>query len=150
MNKPSTKQQWHERSDRPVAAKYMTGTEIEYFKKVLLMSYKCVDPKDIEYYFEKILDENDEDRDDCLLLIYKMKQTGRDGNVSFRPIYRTKVPIPEHMRAKFEELRRQMFDSGNSLEAPAAPQRLAIESIPAAPAPIIDRPKLRRAIRKAR
>lgn len=102
--KISSNTQWQERSERPIATRPMTKAQIEEFRKYLVMSYKC-DPDDITFDFEKIFDENDEDRDDCLWLKYKMKTIWR-GKPMDRIIFTTKLPIPEELRMMAEQKRK--------------------------------------------
>jgi len=94
--KPSQRGQWHERSERPVAARPMTPVEIEEHRVNLVKSYNC-DDKDITYDFQKILDDKDEDRDDCLWLKYRMKCV-YSGKPTVRDIFSIKIPIPEEIR----------------------------------------------------
>ena len=101
--KPSKTRQWQERSERPVATRPMTPAEILAFRQLLADSYKC-DVKFIDFEFEKIQDEKDTDRDDCLWLIYKMQCTGTSGK---RDIFRMKLPIPEDVRKAGEAERRR-------------------------------------------
>jgi hypothetical protein len=107
--KTSTKSQWTERSGAPIASKYMDKKEIEYFKKVLAKSYSDTPESDIDFTFEKILNENDEDRDDCLLLTYRMNTPTSQGGMRKRIIYRTKVPVPEQIKNHAEEMRYRHF-----------------------------------------
>jgi hypothetical protein len=101
----SKTKQWHERSERPIAARPMTKEQIVEFQSYLAMSYKCR-PDDITYEFEKIFDEKDEDRDDCLWLKYKMN-TIWQGKPTMRIIYTIKLPIPEDLKMRAEQMRRQ-------------------------------------------
>ena len=103
--KPSTRGQWHERSDRPIAARPMTHVEIEEHRVNLVRSYQC-DDKDITFDFQKILDENDEDRDDCLWLKYRMKCV-ISSKPSVRDVFSIKLPIPEEVRQVAERLRQE-------------------------------------------
>jgi hypothetical protein len=107
--KTSNKAQWTERAGAPIATKYMEKAEIEMFREVLARSYKC--PIEyIVYDFEKIRDESDEDRDDCLMLTYRMKLAAmrRDGT-STRIIFRAKVPIPEQIKNMAESMMYKHF-----------------------------------------
>ncbi len=107
--KTSNKAQWTERAGAPIATKYMEKAEIEMFRDVLARSYKC--PIEyIIYDFEKIRDESDEDRDDCLMLTYRMKSdvVRRDGT-NARIIFRAKVPIPEQIRNMAESMMYKHF-----------------------------------------
>lgn len=126
--KPSRNQQWQERSSRPVAARPMNKQEIEEYRKLLVRSYKC-DDADIWFDFEKIRDENDEDRDDCLLLIYKMKCI-QAGKPTTRYIFTCKLPIPEELRVMAEQLKKS---SGSKALVRARPA--AATSVPVPPQP---------------
>jgi hypothetical protein len=110
--KPSTHKQWQERSERPIATRSMTRKEIEEHRINLVSSYQCEDG-DITYDFQKILNENDEDRDDCLLLIYKMKCI-MGGKPTIRDIFSMKLPIPEEVRTMAEQLRKQQANRINN------------------------------------
>jgi hypothetical protein len=103
--KVSSKKQWQERSDKPIASREMSSEEIEHFKMLLIRSYKC-NPDDISYEFEKIKDVNDEDRNDCLLLIYRMKCVVA-GKPTIRDIYTKKLPIPDDIKRRAEQIKRQ-------------------------------------------
>lgn len=103
--KPAKHRQWQERAERPIAVRPMTNDEIRHFKSVLVDSYQC-DEKDITIHFQKILDEHDEDRDDCLWLKYKMKCVIA-GKPEDRIIYTIKLPVPEEWKTKAENMRRQ-------------------------------------------
>lgn len=105
--KPSRHRQWQERSSAPVAARPMTSAEIEEHRLNLVASYKCED-KDISFEFQKIIDENDEDRDDCLWLKYKMKCIV-NSKPTIREIYSLKIPIPEEVRRMAEQLKKQQM-----------------------------------------
>ena len=142
--KTSTKSQWTERSGAPIASKYMDKKEIEYFKKVLAKSYSDTPESDIDFTFEKILNENDEDRDDCLLLTYRMNTPTAQGGMRKRIIYRTKVPVPEQIKNHAEEMRYRHFQrktlgyisSDNAPDAPSvhsAQSNTSVPSVPSAP-----------------
>lgn len=123
--KPSKTRQWQERSDRPVATRPMTAREIVEYGRILADSYKC-DASEITFEFEKIQDENDTDRDDCLWLKYKMKCVGLDGKSGVRDVFKIKLPIPEEVRRAGEDvLRRQAQqrtrNRTNLLPAPTVP-----------------------------
>ncbi len=139
--KPSTHKLWNERSSRPIATRPMMKSEIEDYRRVLVNSYQC-DDNDITFDFQKITDENDEDRDDCIWLKYKMKYIEK-GKPSYREIFNIKLPIPDEIRKMAEDLRRQR--AGHPSYAPRHSVRrppLAIESGPSAdPAPEIAAPQ---------
>jgi hypothetical protein len=117
--KPSKTRQWQERSERPIASRPMTPQEIVSFMRTLADSYKC-EVSDITYDFEKIQDENDTDRDDCLWLMYKMKCVvgGKPGT---RDIFRIKLPIPEEVRRAGELARQRQAQQGRKPRALMAP-----------------------------
>src|SRR5690606_15913423 len=94
---------------------------------------------DITFEFEKILDENDEDRDDCLLLIYRMKCVNAVGKQILRPIYRTKIPIPEKLRIRAERQRYAMNTPVMALPAADKPATATPSQPP--------RPRLKRPVR---
>lgn len=103
--KASRHKQWQERSERPIAAREMSAHEIEEHRRNLVSSYKCAD-EDITFDFYKIFDDNDEDRDDCILLKYKMKCV-INGKPTIREVFSIKVPIPEEVKKMAEHMRRQ-------------------------------------------
>ncbi len=131
---------YNERTYAPVAIRAMSKEEIETFRMVLIKSYKC-SPEDIIYSFEKIIDQNDEDRDDCLLLIYKMKcviiekDSGESEKFRFRDIFRFKVPIPENIRAKADQMRWAQKRSSRILE-----QATRMPELPAPMPPMSEEP----------
>ncbi len=161
--KPSRQRQWQERSDRPIAARPMSKAQIEEFRQHLAMSYKC-DVSDITFDFERIFDENDEDRDDCLWLKYKIN-TIWHGKPTNRNIYTIKLPIPKELRMMAEQHKQQgaknqrtKRNTGPALaitqgETGTAPSSgIKIEEIiepesGAVPTPIV-RPKLKIPVRK--
>lgn len=110
QEKPSKTRQWQERSERPIASRPMSPQEIVAFMKTLADSYKC-EVSEITYDFEKIQDENDTDRDDCLWLMYRMKCVigGKPGT---RDIFRIKLPIPDEVRRAGEMARQQQAKRG--------------------------------------
>lgn len=158
---------WVERSEKPIATRAMTKAQIEEHRRNLVASYKC-DDGDITYDFEKIFDENDEDRDDHLILIYKYSSVWR-GKPTKREIFRLKLPIPEELKMMAEQLkkqgakmqRRKPPGSRPTLALPAPddvqPAGVTIEEIvdtpeptPAGeePGPQVIKPKLRKPVRK--
>ncbi|SIP86118.1 Hypothetical protein PACV_405 [Pacmanvirus A23] len=117
--KPSRHQQWQERSERPIAAKHMNKEEIEEFRRNLVASYKCKD-EDITYDFQKIFDEKDDDRDDCLWLKYKMKCIYA-GKPTIREVFNIKLPIPEQMKRMAEILKKQQAERASKKASLAKP-----------------------------
>ncbi len=111
--KPSRHKLWHERSGKPIATRPMMKSEIEDYRKVLVNSYGC-DNTDITFDFQKITDEDDDDRDDCIWLKYKMRCISDDGKTTTtREIFNIKLPIPDEIRKMAETLRRQQTDHAN-------------------------------------
>jgi hypothetical protein len=109
QEKSKDKSQWNERAGRPIATKYMEKSEILYFRRVLAQSYSCPE-EDISYNFEKITDENDSDRDDCLLLTYRMDKCIVNNEVKKRIIYRIKVPVPDGIKERANESSNRFFN----------------------------------------
>lgn len=105
--KPSKHQQYNERASRPVETKTMTKAEINTYKKALLESYECENVNDITYEFIKIKDEYDEDRNDCLEIIYFLKCYRRNGEEYLKEIRRVKITIPEELKQTAEAMQRQ-------------------------------------------
>ena len=114
--KPSKFGQFNERSDSPMRAGQMTPQQIEEFRGVLAKSYQC-NISEITYNFARITDENDEDRHDCMLLEYLITVED-DGKPSLRSIFSRKIPIPEHIRQRADELKRR----GNTVQNPPRPK----------------------------
>lgn len=143
----STRKQWHERSEKPIAQKYMTTAQIEQYRLVLVQSYKCLD-SDIDYIFEKILDENDADRDDCIWLKYRLNCIVAD-KPQLRVVFVIKLPIPDRVKKTAENLQREARAKQSARrktmwqieDAPAPPQVEEIEEIEEV------KPKLRRVIK---
>lgn len=109
--KPSKYKQWQEKSELPIAARPMPAEEIEYFKTVLAQSYKCR-PSDIRYTFSRIDYELDADRDDCLLLEYRIKYRIPETDViGERLIFTLKIPVSEEIKKRAELLRRTSINS---------------------------------------
>lgn len=103
--KPSKHKQWHEKSSAPIAVKMMTKGQILELRRVFVLSYGC-DDNDITYEFLKIKDSEDEDRDDCLWLKYKMKCI-RYGKPIVVDIFTIKVPFPEELKIQADRLKKQ-------------------------------------------
>lgn len=104
--KASRDTQWREAPQKPIATKPMDMVEIENYRKLLVMRYEC-DDRDIWFKFIKIVNLNDEDRDDCLWLQYLMKTFDHDNNIVDRIIYSLKLPIPDHIRKRANDIRNQ-------------------------------------------
>ena len=120
--KPSKYTQWLERSDRPTTSREMTRTEIEEHRINLVRSYHCSDA-DVIYDIERIIDEEDEDRDKCLWLRYKIKCL--DGGT--REIFSIKILVPEELKRVAENMRKQQADKQSQRK------QLADASAPPAP-----------------
>ena len=103
--KPATHKQWHERSEYAVLTKAMTQREIELLREVLAKSYKAA-IEDVTYDVERITNEEDDDRDDCVWLLFKLKCFDK-GVPVLRTIYHIKQPVPERIKRAAEEARRQ-------------------------------------------
>jgi len=132
--KPSRTKQWQERSERPTVTRSMTRDEMEEHRQNLAASYRC-DIEDISYDFQKIADTNDEDRDECLWLKYRMKCVIK-GKPSIRDIHTLKIPLPERIRKQGEQMRQQRAAGENHAQTLALP----------APPPMQDTPKLRKPV----
>lgn len=116
--KSTRRRQWQERPDKPIAVRSMTKREIDEYKNALVMSYKCK-PGDVEVEVQRIFDENDEDRDDCVLIIYKLRCL-REGEIKYREIRTLKMPVPDNIRQKAEELlRNRMMKRGRRTANPS-------------------------------
>jgi hypothetical protein len=103
--KPSKHKQWQERSERVESIRPLTVEEIEDHLANLIASYGC-EEDDISYTFSKIKDNEDEDRDDCLLLIYKMNCIIKNTPTT-RDVFTIKVPVPEDLKRCAEARQRQ-------------------------------------------
>lgn len=110
--KAARETQWREAPQRPIAAKPMQISEIEHYRKLLVQSYQC-DDQDIRMCFIKIVDSNDEDRDDMIWLKYLMKTVAANGDIVDRPIYSLKLPIPDHIKARANDLRKERTATGS-------------------------------------
>lgn len=110
--KPSKCGQWLENDDTPIATRSMNKQEIEEHRKNLVQSYKCSD-NEIYYKFQKIVNEEDEDRDDCLWLKYYLKCVV-DSIPTDREIFRIKLPIPEDLRKLADQMKKQVKPTWNA------------------------------------
>lgn len=128
--KPSKEKQWHERSERPIATRPMSKAEIEEHRVNLVKSYGCAD-SDITYEFQKITDEYDGDRDDCLWLRYIMKCVVA-GLPQKREIFVIKLPIPEEIRREAEAMRRAQASR-------VPPQKKPQRALPAPVTPVVEK-----------
>jgi len=128
--KPSKHKQWQERAERPIASRPMGKEEIEEHRMNLVRSYGC-ENSDLTYGFQKIVDENDEDRDDCIWLKYKMKciVAGKPQN---REVFAIKLPIPDEIRRMADEMRKK-----RSTRTPA--KRKPMRALPAPTKPLMSK-----------
>jgi hypothetical protein len=106
--KPSTHKQWREKTSAPIAARTLSKAEITYFHKILADSYQC-DQNDIENYFQRILDDDDDDRDDCIWLKFRLKCFDTAGAIYWREIFAIKVLIPPTVKMRAEEHKRNRY-----------------------------------------
>ncbi len=104
--KPSNKPQWQEKSDIPMATRPMSKQEIEEHRVNLVASYKCKDT-DIYYKFQKITNDEDDDKDECLWLKYYLKCV-MDGVATDREIFKIKLPIPDELKRMADQIKKQM------------------------------------------
>ncbi len=110
------------------------------------MSYQCAD-KDITFDFRKITDPDDEDKNRCVYIEYFMKCIFH-GEPTNRCISTIKIPVPEHIIRRAEEL------NANTKQITAAPIAATIEECgdrttatgpyiaPVAPRPAVKRPTI--------
>jgi hypothetical protein len=157
---PSTSRQWTERSGAPIATRAMTKDEIEQHKLLLMQRFGYTNPEDMKWVFEKIQDEKDNDRDDCLWLKYLMKVEEK-GQPAWRVCFTLKIPIPDKLRQAAEAMRGQREHRTRTRgakpmalpAAPAAPTAGAPPLVYGAPAPApqpagIVRPRARKPVVK--
>lgn len=98
----NSKTQWQELPRSPTIKRSMTTQECEYYRKVLVQSYKCAD-SDITHKFVKMTqdtDYNDPDINTYIKLVYRMKCVIAD-KPEDRIIYTIKVPIPENVQTRY-------------------------------------------------
>lgn len=150
--KPSKHKQWQERSERPIAVQSMSKEQIEELRRNLIASYQCED-NEITYDFQKITDKDDEDRDDCLWIKYKLKCI-RNGKPTTAEIFTIKLPIPDSIKKAAEDLKK------TQMSAQVRPAQLQITNgimpapvvtnPPVDPEPVATRPKLRRPVTRGK
>jgi hypothetical protein len=126
--KPSRRGQWQEKSERPILTRPMTKAEIEEHRLNLVNSYQCND-SDITIDIQKIFDEKDEDRDDCVWLKYKMRCV-MNGKPVIREIFSIKLPVPEEIRRASAEMKKA--------RSKAPVYRKPIRSLPSPTTPVVD------------
>lgn len=105
----STSRQFNERSCAPIATRAMTITEIKAHRDLLMQRFGYTNEEDLIWKFEKIQDEKDVDREDCLWLKYLMK-VEKKGKIEWRECFTLKIPIPEKLRkaaAEFAKTNRE-------------------------------------------
>ena len=124
--KPSGRQKWGEKAAMPIFTKVMSKAEMDGFKMHLVESYGC-EPDAITYDFQKIRDAQDEDRDDCIWLKYKLRCVVHGKHVH-KEVFNLKIVIPEEIRKKADELRK------NAERQAVTSQRLICESVEASAA----------------
>lgn len=124
--KPSKHKQWQERQARPVGTRFMSRDDIEQYRRCLVASYQCND-SDIRFEFQKIVDANDEDRDDCIWLKYKMNCVVA-GRPQEREIFTIKLPIPDAIKKMADKLRKEQ-----AAARPRGRQRVLMPPTGAAP-----------------
>lgn len=107
-----TRVQWQERPARPIAVRPMSAEEIEEHRRNLVASYQCND-EDIVFNFFRIEDELDDDRFDCLLLVFQMKAIWR-GQMKNREVFKLKVPVPEFIQIRADQIKRYRDADGNA------------------------------------
>lgn len=128
--KASKDQQWQEKSQRPIAARAVTSADAEHYRMVQAMSFGCP-PEDIKYEYTRIVDTNDEDRDECLNLTYYLRVrprlpdpiTRKVPEPFWKYIYSIKMPVPSEIKAKAEEIRKkQLLTDGRGTPASTSAQ----------------------------
>jgi hypothetical protein len=114
-SQPSRHKQWQEHASNPTMVKPMDKSQIEELRQNLVGSYNC-DNADITVVFERIIDENDEDRDDCLMLKYVFRYIHR-GKIQYKDVFSIKVPIPEDIKLLAEQRKKEQKDKMEQLNA---------------------------------
>jgi len=113
----------------------MSAADIEETRRVLVASYKC-DDSDIIWTFEGIDNEYDTNRSGFLMLVYRMKSTWKNQSQN-RVIFKMKVPVPEDLMARFEEIKRA---SAPAITATVTDIQEVMPAAAAPPAPKVSRP----------
>lgn len=123
----STRAQWQERVSRPIATRTMTPEEMEEFRIVLEDVEQAPDDGSIGFRFIKLQDASDQDVDTCIMLEYfSVARRGPKNTAIKTPVYRLKIPIPEHLRPKRE-------DAMRAEASRAPPRRRRQPMLPASP-----------------
>ena len=117
---PSQDRQWQERASRPIASRYMSEEDIEYFRQVLEKSYAC-QPGEIKFGFRGITNANDPNFGTCLTVYYTIPHVDKGKSVQ-RIIYSIPMPIPDDVKSRAEKIRRERMrtEGQQALPAPAA------------------------------
>lgn len=129
--KPSKDKQWNEQSSKPVIVNRMNKAEIDSHRRNLVAMYNSAD-SDVTVVFKKITNKADEDYDDCLELIYTLKCV-RFGVQEDREVFKIKIPIPETLKQRAEELRIEKAARARIVKALPAPDDIvdtAVENVP--------------------
>ena len=104
-DKPSERRgQWHERMRGPTIRQEITKENVEFFRRVLVKSYGCADA-DIYKSYEVITNENDEDKDNFMILNYMMNCVQNSMPIT-RIIYSHKIRIPDYMKQQAAQFAR--------------------------------------------
>lgn len=101
FTKPTNRQQWTEHVSVPLATRSMSAAETYEFRDVLAMSYR-IQPNEVFIEYEAITNVRDEERHDCMYLLYKINVFMEDGRVFKRTVYTLKVPIPANIKEQRE------------------------------------------------
>ncbi len=102
--------QWHERGRGPTIKRMMSPADIEYFRRVLVSSYNCHNDE-LSYTFDVIRDVDDEDKDNFIILTYKLKCVVHS-IPQIRTVFQFKVPIPENVKRDYEQIHSQRQITG--------------------------------------
>ncbi len=103
FEKISKREQWQGRQNHPVMTRTISRVEIEELRCNLVASYGCPNA-DITFDFQRINDEADEDRFNCLYLKYKLKCINA-GKPTVREIFSLKIPVPEEVLLRAEKMK---------------------------------------------
>ena len=111
--KPSRHRQWHERAAYSATPQVIRITEIDEIRRNLALSYQLRED-DIDFEYKVIDDTEDDDRDDCLWLLFIMQYVV-NGQVSYREIFKLKSKAPDDFiqRVKEKEYREKLDAARN-------------------------------------
>jgi len=126
--KPSNHKQWNEQSNKPVITHRMTKNDIEIHRHNLIAMYGCADT-DLTYGFQKIIDKADDDYDDCLFLIYRLRCV-RHGKTENKAVFTIKIPIPEHLKQRADEIKVEESLRARTVRALPAPSDIPVNTLP--------------------